>query len=183
MAARANKQTAARKKVGSAKNAKLTTLGKRYGDGPPVTFPDNSGRPPTECNFNHDKGFTSVVGGVVGVAPFEYRVNAAADEGSVLGEVDVPGIDPEDITQPWRMILGNGVILRAFGDDVIELAFPTKPVESGNYNGKPTKLAHTGKVSSVVVIPSSNIPKSVTILPGDQVRINLETQNARARRF
>lgn len=161
----------------------------RNGDGgQPVTFPDSSafnGNHPGAAAgsvFTHTpKGFTKISGKGPRVV---YQVCAVADEQSVIDEVDVPGIDPDDISLPWSILLGNGVIVRANGDDVVELIFPSQPDEHDpdSETGKPTALSLDASADSAAVISNSN-GSLVHVFPKHPIIIHLASPAILARRF
>jgi hypothetical protein len=151
--------------------------------GVPITIGDNSvdsgGQGKVKvCGFRHDNGFTKISAS----GKVTYHVSAVTDEGCTVGAVDVPGIDPAEIHAPWTIFLGNGVIVRCFGDDVVELIFPSAPAESAPVGGKPTILAFSPtQGSAAILIPSRS--KVVSLLPGDQIQIQLDTRTFRASLF
>jgi hypothetical protein len=105
------------------------------------------------------------------------------DDQCTVGEVNVPGMNPAEITPPWHILLGHGVTVRSFGDDVVQLLFPSAPTEGAPLaSGKPTRLEFDGDWRSAAVM-SSSIAKLVSFWPGESIEINLDTQTGRAKLF
>ncbi len=162
--------------------------GKNGDGGQPITFPDSSvfnrNHPGATAGsvFTHKpKGFTKISGTGPRV---EYHVCTVADEQCVVDEVEVPGIDSDDISLPWSILLGSGVIVRANGDDVVELIFPSQPDEHDpdTETGKPTTLSLDASTDSAAVISNSN-GSLVHVFPKHPIIIHLASPAILARRF
>ncbi|HKE28760.1 MAG TPA: hypothetical protein VKB88_40700 [Bryobacteraceae bacterium] len=68
--------------------------------------------------------------------PLHVQVRAEDDEGLQVDEVDLPGVDPADVTSPWSLLLTNHVSVVANDETLVDITFAAGSTISTSGTGR-----------------------------------------------
>ena len=132
--------------------------------------------------FYHPAGFKRMPDPLPASPPYNYIVNATADEQRVIGNVWIPGVDdPIDI--PWLLTLGTGVTLSANNNATVTLTFPNDKPKETIVRGVITRLDLLTRQVGSVFASASNGGFGTSISQSEQIIIDLDLPEARMARL
>ena len=103
--------------------------------------------------------------------------------GRTIGQIFIPGFEPDQLLLPWTMHLGNGVILFAGDDTGVVLKFPKSPGRVLPDGDAPNQIEFGTELASIAVI-SPAPPELASVGPDDKIEIDFDppqTRKARSR--
>ena len=153
---------------------------KRNGDsGSPIIVDDTSQVPPrkkmTYVLFSRGKPVDTFT------ATSDPKIYQVFPPGYTIGDITIPGIGSETIPLPWKMHLGNGVILFAGDETGVVLKFPQPPQAVGASSSTPNGLIFGTQIASVAVI-SPAPAQATSVFFGEPITIEFESLQQRKAR-